>query len=137
MAHTFLRWLAVPLVLCITAAAAHAADILIVSPRHQETVHDNSGNVTVKLDARVSGRERIRLLIDGVPAGSDSQKTTIPLEGIDRGEHILEALLLDEKDGILATSPAVTFYMWRASAQFPSRKPKPKPPPPPPPPAKP
>jgi hypothetical protein len=109
--------------LCITTVTGHAADIFIVSPRNQETIQDNSGNVTVKLDARVGGRERIRLLLDGKPFGPDSDQTAIELQDLERGEHSLQALLLDESDKIVAASGPVTFHVWRASAQFPARKP--------------
>jgi hypothetical protein len=126
--------LVVPAVLWFAAPASSAQDIAIVSPRNQEMVQDNSGNVTVKVQARLGPRQRIRILLDGAPFGADSDRTTIALEGIDRGEHLLEALLLDEKDAVLATSSTITFHMWRASSQFPARNPKPKPKPPEPPP---
>jgi hypothetical protein len=45
----------------------------------------------------------------------------------------MEALLVDDADRILDTSPTVTFHMWQASALFPNarpRKPRPETPPP-------
>ncbi len=121
----------------ITAPAGYAADITIVRPRNQETIHDNSGTITVTVKAATGDRRRVVLLLDGRPAGPASSRTTITLGGIDRGEHTLEALLVDEKDAVLATSTAVTFHVWRASSQFPARKPTPTPSPPSPSPAKP
>ena len=130
-AQTCVRLLGVPAALWLAATASIAADIAIISPRHEETVHDNSGNVTVMVRAGLAGRQRIRLLLDGGPAGTDTDSTTIALEGIDRGEHELEALVVDEKGSVLAASPPITFHMWRASSQFPTRE-KPTPPPKPP-----
>jgi hypothetical protein len=118
-------WLAVP--------KAGAAQIAIVSPQHEQTVHDNLGNVRVVVEAALGDRRRIRLLLDGSPVGPDTDASTIDLEGIDRGAHTLQALLVDEKGEVLARSEAVTFYMWRASAQFPTRRPPPAPASPPPP----
>lgn len=117
----------------LTSAAVNAAgEIAIISPRDQETIHDNSGNITVTLRARLGDRQRVRLLLDGAPAGDDTDRMTINLEGIDRGEHTLKALVVDDKGRVHAASPAITFHMWRASSQFPARKPKPKPSPQPP-----
>ena len=121
-ARRCVRLLAATAALWLAATAGFAADIAIISPRHEETIHDNSGNVTVTVRASLAGRQRIRLLLDGGPAGTDTDNTAIALEDIDRGEHMLEALLVDEKGSVLAASPAVTFYMWRASSQFPTRK---------------
>lgn len=115
------------------ATKAAAAEIAIVSPQHEQTVHDNLGNVSVVVEAALGDRRRIRLLLDGLPVGPDTDASTIDLEGIDRGEHKLQALLVNEKGEVLARSRAVTFYMWRASAQFPTRRPPPPPPSPPPP----
>jgi hypothetical protein len=129
MTRTILRLLAVPWMLCIAAAASQAADIVILTPRNQETIHDNSGKVGVTVQAQLGPRQQIRLLLDGRPAGPASNQRSFTLEDIDRGEHTLQALLVNDKDAVLATSAAVTFYLWRASAQFPARKPKPKPPP--------
>jgi hypothetical protein len=120
--------LALPAAL-LFAAAGNAADVSIVSPKDKETIHDNSGNVTVTVRASLAGRERVRLLLDGAPVGTDTDQPRIQLENIDRGEHTQEALVVDDKDLIHATSPMVTFFMWRASSQMPARTQKPKPPP--------
>ncbi|MGQ0578139.1 MAG: hypothetical protein ACT4PQ_04420 [Betaproteobacteria bacterium] len=130
-ARTCVRLLGVPAALWLAVTASIAADIAIISPRHEETLHDNSGDVTVMVRASLAGGQRIRLLLDGEPAGTDTDSTTIALEGIERGEHELKALVVDEKGSVLAASPPVTFYMWQASSQFPTRK-KPAPPPKPP-----
>jgi hypothetical protein len=122
LAQTCVRLLGVLAALWLAATASIAADIAIISPRHDETVHDNSGNVTVTVRASLTGRQRIRLLLDGAAADTDTDSTAIALEGIERGEHKLEALVVDEKGSVLATSRPITFHMWRASSQFPTRK---------------
>jgi hypothetical protein len=107
--------------LALVAGSGLAANIAITSPAQEETVHDNSGKVTVTVDAVPGPRERVRLLIDGKPAAPDSRRGTFALSGIDRGEHRLQAQLLDADDRVVAESAPVTFYMWQASSQFPSR----------------
>lgn len=113
----------VPLVasLSLIAQAALAANIRIVNPQNEETVHDNSGNVTVVVQAELRDRQQVRLLLDGMPAAPDSEDKTFELSGIDRGEHTLEAMLLNDRNEVVAKSGPVTFYMWQASRKFPSR----------------
>ena len=129
LATRIFLFLFAPAALWFAAATVGAAEIRILSPQQEETVHNNSGNVTVAVQARLGAGEHIRLLLDGSPQAPDSDRGIFALEGIDRGEHKLQALLMSDKDEILARSKTVTFYMWRASAQFPTRKPPPPPPP--------
>ena len=102
-------------------SVAVAGDIEIFQPGHEETVHDNSGNVTVEIMAVLDRGQRIRLLIDGASAAPDSRNLTFNLEGIDRGTHTLKALILDREGTVVAESEPVVFYMWQASRQFPNR----------------
>ena len=107
-------------------SAASAADIEIFKPKHEETVHDNSGNVSVEIMALLDPGHTIRLLIDGDRAAPDSRDLTFRLQGVDRGEHTLQALVLDERGNVVSRSKPVTFFMWQASIQFPNR-PRPTP----------
>jgi len=116
-----LRGLALLAVVCLAMTAAMARDISISQPRSEETVHDNSGNVTVQIKARLGHDQRIRLLIDDSKAAPDSRNLTFNLKGIDRGEHTLQALVLNANDEVVSQSDKVVFYMWQASRQFPNR----------------
>ena len=113
----------------LAAAASRAEDISIVSPKHDETIQDNDGTVTVTVQARLREGQYILLVVDGSPVSGPSFETTYTLNDIDRGEHKMEAVLVDDEDRIIATSQTITFYVWRASSQFPVAKPRPKPPP--------
>jgi len=117
----FSVWTAMATTLWLAAAAALAADISIVSPASEETVHDNSGNVTVEVAAQLNAGQRIRLLIDGAPAMPDSRDTTFRLQGVNRGEHTLEAVVLNDDEEVIANSGPVVFYMWQASRLNPAR----------------
>lgn len=102
---------------------ASAADIEIFKPKHEETVHNNSGDVTVEIMALLEPGHTIRLLIDGDRAAPDSRNLTFSLQGVHRGEHSLQALVIDEGGRVVTRSQPVTFFMWQASRQFPSRAP--------------
>lgn len=108
--------------LAAVTLAAQAADIAIVAPRDGETVHDNSGNLTVTAAVDLQAGQRIRFLVDGKPAAPDSAARSAALGGLDRGAHTLQALLLDKGGRVIGKSAQTTFYLWQASRQFPSRQ---------------
>jgi len=99
------------------------ADVVIVQPASEETVHDNEGNVVVQVavSPSLAPGDRIVLLLDGRRV-AQQMGTTFALSGIERGAHTLEALVVDGKGATLAPSRPVTFYMWQASRLFPGRK---------------
>ncbi len=98
-------------------------EVAIVQPAHEATVHDNQGNVAVQVavSPSLAPRDRIVVLLDGRPAARQAG-TAVALSGVERGEHTLQALVVDANGATLATSQPVTFYMWQASRLFPSRK---------------
>jgi hypothetical protein len=119
-ARTF-AWL-IPLSMLLMGTA-QAAEIAIVQPAHEETIHNNQGDLTVQV--KYSGGEpggSVRLVLDGTALPHSYRSDVIELTGIDRGTHTLQADLLDVKGERLAASEPVTFYMWHASRLFPDRK---------------
>jgi len=107
----------------LLVGSARAAEIAIVQPAHEETIHSNQGDLTVQVS--YSGGEpdgSVRLVLDGTALPHSYRSDVIELIGIDRGTHTLQAELLDAKGGQLAASEPVTFYMWQASRLFPGRK---------------
>ncbi len=119
----FLMRLVLPVGLCLLVSAASAADVEIFKPKNQETVHNNSGNVSVEIMALLDPGHTVRLLIDGDRAAPDSRDLTFRLQGVERGEHTLQALVLDRRGHVVKRSQPVTFFMWQASKQFPNRAP--------------
>ena len=116
-----LAWL-IPLSILLVGTA-QAAEIAIVQPAHEETIHDNQGDLTVQV--RHSGGApdgSVRLVLDGTALPHSYRSDVIELIGIDRGTHTLQAQLLDANGEQLAASEPITFYMWHASRLFPSRK---------------
>ncbi len=119
----FFKRLALPVGLWLLVSAASAVDIEVFKPKNQETVHNNSGNVSVEIMALLDPGHTIRLLIDGDRAAPDSRDLTFRLQGVERGEHTLQALVLDRRGHVVKRSQPVTFFMWQASKQFPNRAP--------------
>ena len=111
-------------------APAGAAQVAILAPVQQDTIHDNAGNlaVEVKVEPPTDPRKgtSIRILLDGKPAAPDSAGMTFALTGVERGEHWLQALLIDPQGQTLSVSDTVHFTMWQASKNSPARKKKQK-----------
>jgi hypothetical protein len=121
----------------LSAAIAQAPSVAISSPRHEETLHDNTGTVAVAVSLQgetlAAGRQ-LRVLLDGnpmpnpIPHGGSRHTLEFTLNDVERGTHTLQVQLLDARDALIAESPVVTFHMWQASKFLPPRKPKPPPP---------
>jgi hypothetical protein len=126
------RWFAVLLLFGGTLAPGFAAGaqgaLIITRPQHDETIHDNSGTVPVAVSLQgvsLGGGARLRVLLDGKPSGADREGLIFTLDNVERGTHALQVQLINEKQGMVAESPVVTFHLWQASALLPSRKPPP------------
>jgi hypothetical protein len=116
------RW---PTALLLASAAGLAAadGLVITRPAPAEVVHDNAGRVGVAVaiedGAALPPGYALRLLLDGVPAAPDRRTPAFELEGVERGEHRLQALIVDADGRVLTRSPSVDFTVWRASRQQP------------------
>ncbi len=104
-------------------AAAQEPTVRIAAPEPETTIHDNSGNleVAVSVDRPLSGGYQLSLLLDDQVVASGGPH--FQLTNVDRGAHTLRATVTAPDGTVVATSPPVTFYMWRASRLFPSRRP--------------
>ena len=123
--RSWLRSVCVAAVVCALAAAGAQAQtqpsVFIAQPAQGATLHDNDGTVIVALRTEGTGFSAMRVLLDGKPYGPSQRTASFVLKDVDRGEHVLEVQLLDATDRVVASSPPVTFYLWRASSRFPSR----------------
>jgi len=122
---TMCRMLALALcvVVSVGAAAQSGWAVAITTPADGETVHDNEGNLRVALAIEGAGETpKTRLLLDGSPYGPDQCAPSFTLNNIDRGQHTLQAQLIDSEGRVIAVSQSVIVHLWRASALFPSRK---------------
>ncbi len=106
------------------AASADALHVLITQPSHQETIHDNLGDVPVVITlqgTQLAAGRHLRVLLDGKSYGQKLQTLSFTLGHVDRGEHTLSVELVDETNAVIAISPTITFYLWHASRLSPIR----------------
>lgn len=98
--------------------------IAVVKPAGGSTVFNNAGNVAVTVAVspalRARAGDRIALILDGRQISVRSA-TRFQLSGITRGEHTLEAQVVDSGGNALISSNPLKFYLWQASRLFPSR----------------
>lgn len=98
---------------------ASAAGLSIQRPGPGENVRDNRGDLAVSVaiedNAQLPEGFAIRILLDGKPAAPDGPITRIPLTGVDRGTHELQALIVDGSGHTVARSAPRTFTMRQAS----------------------
>ncbi len=106
------RWLigAAAAWLCTLAVAAPR----VVSPAADATVHSNSGEVQVTVQDVPAG-QRIQALLDGAVASPPLEASTIELQDVARGEHLLVVRTLDAEGREVARSAAVRFHVFHAS----------------------
>lgn len=93
--------------------------IEIKSPANGQTFQNNTTSipVTVSVDPEldVDEGDKIVLFIDGMQFGEPLASTTINTHRLDRGQHSLQAKVL-QKNGPGAESPIVTIFQHRSSA---------------------
>lgn len=108
----------------VALAAAAAQTVRVTVPAPAETIHDNRGNVSVAvaLDSELESGQALQPVLDGKPFGPPRRERVFELHGLDRGEHVLEVRLVDERGRVRAVSPPVRFHQWQASRLFPSRQ---------------
>ncbi|QJQ94164.1 MULTISPECIES: DUF4124 domain-containing protein [Halomonadaceae] len=94
----------------------------IVTPRNEETLQTgHAGNVQVQVGIEPALRDdhQIRLLVNDQVSQSALHSDVFMLTNLDRGEHILEAELLDGRGQVRHRSAPVTLYVQRASVNLP------------------
>lgn len=101
-------------------------NIEITSPEDDQTIRDNTGNVsvTVAVQPRLRGAHKLILYMDGKEYSSGSS-TSFQLENLDRGTHQLRAAVVDANSRQLIGSKSVSFHLHRHSILHPKpAKPK-------------
>ena len=94
----------------------------IRAPANESTLPTGAaGNVTVELAIEPALREdhRVRLLLDGQISQSALHTDAFLLNNLPRGEHVLQAELLDAAGEVRHRSETVTLYVQRASIYLP------------------
>ncbi|MBB3230806.1 DUF4124 domain-containing protein [Halomonas stenophila] len=94
----------------------------ILAPENQATLPTGAaGNVQVRLGIQPALREdhRVRLLLDGRVSQSAMHTDTFLLSNLNRGEHQLQAELLDATGAVRHRTAPLTLYVQRASVNLP------------------
>lgn len=93
-------------------------EIVINTPKNNATIRDNTGSIYISggIKPRFKSGLELQLVLDGKPHQKPQKHSMFSLRDIDRGEHKIKMLLLDEEGKVIASSTSVTFYMHRASA---------------------
>lgn len=93
--------------------------VLIVSPRQDETIRDNTGAVTVQMvlepSLKAEAGHQLALLLDGIKQPGNSISSLLQLQNVDRGSHTVQIQVEDAEGKTLATSNVVTFHLKQAS----------------------
>lgn len=96
-----------------TTAAAPAArpSVSISSPAPDETIRENSGQLGVRVEARLQPGQGLLYYLDGVAQNaSPTPSTAFMLTGVERGEHSISVAVVDAGGTELGRSEAVTVH---------------------------
>ncbi len=88
-------------------------NLSIVQPENNETVSIAGATVQVELNLEpplnVAAGHRIQIIVDGA-VSTETRQTRISLPGLDRGEHQLLAVVVNDRDEVVQSTNTVTFY---------------------------
>ncbi len=92
-------------------------EISINTPKNNATIRDNTGSIYIAggIKPRFKVGLEVQLILDDKPYQKPQKHSMFSLRDIDRGEHKIKMLLLNEEGKVIASSIPVTFYMHRAS----------------------
>jgi hypothetical protein len=90
--------------------------VTITQPEQNGSLWGTGGQVKVDVEARPSLRpgDRVDLVMDGVSVGG-GRSTAFTLEQVDRGTHVLQAVIKDSAGKVMAQSNSVTFTIHQAA----------------------
>lgn len=103
----------------VQGGIARYSKLTIVSPTDDSTLENQSGelNVELKLSPGLQAGHKYRLVLDGKKIDPPTVKNVFKLNNLDRGDHKIQAEVLD-KDGLpVITSEIVTIHVHRPSIE--------------------
>ena len=91
-------------------------NLLIVSPKHDEAIRENSGNVSISLQVEpinfAENGSIVAVYMDGIEVARGAD-TTILLLNVDRGTHTLKAELINSSGNVVLATRPTTFHLQR------------------------
>lgn len=95
----------------------------VLSPVNDETIWDNTGNLTVRVSLTPALQEslghKIVILVDGKKISDGAAALEFHLSNLDRGTHTVQATVLDAGGQQLAESTPITFHLKKHSVLLP------------------
>lgn len=90
------------------------ADFAIISPQQDESVWHPDAPVPVQWGTgkQLRAGMQVTIYVDGLQQPS-SANTIIPVSQLDRGEHRIEAILIDAQNRTIATAEPIIFFVRR------------------------
>lgn len=105
------------------AAGAGTYSVQIESPTDQQTIHDNNGNLNVRVSIQPALQPglgaQIAASLDDHSQTYKSSGTSLTIPNIDRGTHVLHVWVEGRNGQPISERSSVTFYMRRASVKHP------------------
>ena len=103
------------------SGAAGYESFVVIQPAPQETLWGTGGKVEVAIgiSPELKPPHRLGLYLDGVPADLDTRATRFEIENVYRGEHTVQAVILDDTNKELLRSAPVTFFVQQTSIYYP------------------
>ena len=88
----------------------------IISPENEQSLWNPQGLITLAWQAPHPLQEgmQVRASMDGEQIGLTSDRV-IPITKLERGQHLLEAVLVDARNRTIATAEPVTFFIRQPS----------------------
>lgn len=101
----------------MTLVGAATAEVRVVSPAIDETVHSNTGSIRVIMEDVPRGLQ-LQPVLDGAVTSEPVADSVFYLRGVTRGTHELTVKLLDASGREVGQTSPVTFHVWQASRLF-------------------
>ena len=104
-----------------TPAVAAYDTLAVLQPVSRETLWGTAGRVEIAIgiSPELQARHSLALYLDGAPAEFGIHATGFAIEDVPRGEHTVQAVILDEADRELLRSAPVTFFVQQTSIHYP------------------
>jgi len=102
------------------------ADMRITQPVEGEGLVSTAGDIDVSINLHPALRadlgHGLTVMLDGQPVIENTSRMNIALNNVDRGEHVLQAYVVDAQGQMLIKSATVRFSLQRASLLMPGRQ---------------